>query len=266
MDMKAVSGLYAANAGAGLRSFVKGMDYFRFRENLMITGELEGGGAPGKKLLDVGCGEETFGIFLARQGGFAVHAVDIDAGKTALQRRYWERLRNGRGSFEAVRADARRLPFPDGAFDAVTCCAVLPLLEGDGDCGVMREIGRVLKPGGRAYVTVGFGEKYREQCDTLSTRGFSRVYDEAALQTRLTAPAALEEEKRLYFGQAVFPFSEWWYRLPFPLKLPFRWLIPLCTLAFLRSIDPADRPGLAPDTVDGILLILRKSRAKGAMS
>lgn len=52
-----------------------------------------------------------------------------------------------------VLADGRRLPFPDGAFDAVTSVWLLHLLDGPGDVRTaVAECARVLRPGG-AYVT-----------------------------------------------------------------------------------------------------------------
>ncbi len=52
--------------------------------------------------------------------------------------------------------DARRMPFRDGAFDAVVCCYLLELLGPDGIADTMDEIHRVLRPGGRfALVLIG---------------------------------------------------------------------------------------------------------------
>ncbi len=50
-------------------------------------------------------------------------------------------------------ADSRRLPFPDGTFDAVTSVWLLHLLDrGDDVAAVVAECARVLRPGG-VYVT-----------------------------------------------------------------------------------------------------------------
>jgi ubiquinone/menaquinone biosynthesis C-methylase UbiE len=48
-----------------------------------------------------------------------------------------------------VRGDALRLPFADGRFDAVNCCGALHLFP---DAVALREVYRVLKPGGRFTV------------------------------------------------------------------------------------------------------------------
>ena len=53
-----------------------------------------------------------------------------------------------------VQADAHRLPFPDGRFTRVECDAVLEHVRFPAE--VMREIERVLAPGGYAHVVVPF--------------------------------------------------------------------------------------------------------------
>jgi demethylmenaquinone methyltransferase/2-methoxy-6-polyprenyl-1,4-benzoquinol methylase len=55
---------------------------------------------------------------------------------------------NGAGSY--ARADVRELPFTGGTFDAVAAGFVFRPLDGDG--AVIKEIFRVLKPGGRAVI------------------------------------------------------------------------------------------------------------------
>lgn len=51
-------------------------------------------------------------------------------------------------------ADIARLPFPDASIDGVICTSVLEHVADAGAC--LREIHRVLKPGGGVYITVPF--------------------------------------------------------------------------------------------------------------
>jgi|CZKI01.1.fsa_nt_gi SAM-dependent methyltransferase len=70
----------------------------------------------GVRVLDLGCGEGTTSIFLARHFGARVFAVDEDLPDSLPLRA----SRAGVGGLVTpVRADARKLPFPPGSFDAV---------------------------------------------------------------------------------------------------------------------------------------------------
>lgn len=112
--------------------------------------------AAGELLLDVGCGRGRHS-FEAMVRGVDVLSLDLD--EIALKQAELdardlratglipERVRNG-----FLRGDAHRLPFLDGAFDRVIAAEVLEHI-GD-DATVMNEIFRVLRPGGRAVVTV----------------------------------------------------------------------------------------------------------------
>jgi SAM-dependent methyltransferase len=93
----------------------------------------------GQRLLDLGCGPGWYTRALRDRGA---EVVPIDNAPEEL----------GPNPPEgALLADARDLPFPDGAVDGVVCSN---LLEHTPDApAVLREIGRVLRPGGWAYVS-----------------------------------------------------------------------------------------------------------------
>ncbi|QIG44389.1 class I SAM-dependent methyltransferase [Nocardioides anomalus] len=98
----------------------------------------------GRRLLDIGCADGTYTRRLAV--GFAqVDAVDIEP----------ERLddfrRAGLGSIRVQEMSADALDFPDETFDVVTAIEVMEHV-GDVDA-VLREVARVLSPGGRFLVT-----------------------------------------------------------------------------------------------------------------
>jgi SAM-dependent methyltransferase len=98
----------------------------------------------GRRVIEVGCGAAAAGRWLATQGAEVV-ALDLSAGM----------LRHARQAEEAtgvrvglVQADAMRLPVLDEAFDlAFTAFGAVPFVEDS--AAVMREVFRVLKPGGR---------------------------------------------------------------------------------------------------------------------
>ncbi|MGW1603165.1 class I SAM-dependent methyltransferase [Streptomyces eurythermus] len=100
---------------------------------------------PGR-LLDVACGTGIVTRRLAAaRPGLRVTGADLTP---AMLRRAAARLPGA-----VVRADSRRLPFPDGVFDAVTTIWLLHLLDDPADLrAVVAECARVLRPGG-VYVT-----------------------------------------------------------------------------------------------------------------
>lgn len=94
------------------------------------------------RLLDVGCGNQPYRPYLPE----VTRYVGLDYPVTqALQ------------DFQArpeVYGDARRLPFADHSFDAVLCSQVLEHVNQPGT--VLKEISRVLKPGGTGILSVPF--------------------------------------------------------------------------------------------------------------
>ncbi len=93
------------------------------------------------RVLDVGCGDGRHIAEAARRGTFAV-GLDYDRRELVKAR-----VRIGGQRVDLIVGDATRLPFRDGAFDAVICTETLEHLPDD--AGAMREIGRLLMPGGQ---------------------------------------------------------------------------------------------------------------------
>jgi len=87
-----------------------------------------------------------------------------------------------------VRGDATRMPFPDGAFDRVIAAEVLEHIPDDWQA--LREIARVLRPGGQVAVTVPAWLPERI-CWRLSDDyhnvpgGHVRIYTRAEMETKL---------------------------------------------------------------------------------
>jgi SAM-dependent methyltransferase len=96
---------------------------------------------PGRRTLDLGCGEGRVGLALTRLGHRVV-GVDTSPAMVVLAR---ER-------HEAVVADAADLPFEDGAFDLVV--AYMSVMNLDDPEAAVREAARVLDRGGRLCIAV----------------------------------------------------------------------------------------------------------------
>ncbi len=105
-------------------------------------------------MLDVGCGQGRHTAELCRWDCRAV-GVDLDVGelkiaKYVLSYKHWAHEATGYGDFLAV--DATRLPFRDATFDRIVCTEVLEHIPDDR--AAVRELVRVLKPGGLIAVSV----------------------------------------------------------------------------------------------------------------
>lgn len=105
----------------------------------------------GKSILDAGSGITFFPFFLAAHG-FEVMCVDPDPALTSAFQRVNARVR---AKVIFHQGDLMRLPFADASFDSVICVSVLEHLTDDRQrATALRELGRVLRPGGRAVVTL----------------------------------------------------------------------------------------------------------------
>ena len=103
---------------------------------------------PGEQALDIGCGPGLTTEALARAVGAAgsVRGIDIAPPMLAIARRRCEPL--GNVSFE--QADVTQLPYADGSFDVALASQVYEYVE-DIDAA-LRELARVIRPGGRALL------------------------------------------------------------------------------------------------------------------
>ncbi|HWH29887.1 MAG TPA: class I SAM-dependent methyltransferase [Mycobacteriales bacterium] len=108
------------------------------------------GDVAGRDVLEVGCGAAQCARWLVRAGA-RVTAFDVSAGQLAEARRL--DARSGTGVLRLVQADAQRLPFRDGAFDVV-CSAFGAVPFVADSAGVMAQVARVLRPGGRFAFSV----------------------------------------------------------------------------------------------------------------
>lgn len=116
----------------------------RFRERLMEPAHL----SAGESVLDVGCGTGTLAIAAKKRVGAngQVHGIDASPEMIARAR---TKARKARADVVFDTAVAESLPFADGRFDVVLCTVMLHHLpRAVRELGV-REMHRVLKPGGR---------------------------------------------------------------------------------------------------------------------
>ena len=102
---------------------------------------------PGDRVLDLGCGPGNTTRRLVDAVGPGGLVVGLDAARGMLERAVADTPDE---HVVYVRADAGRLPFDDGSFDAVAAFGMLYLADRPFD--VIAELARVLAPGGRAAI------------------------------------------------------------------------------------------------------------------
>jgi SAM-dependent methyltransferase len=154
--------------------------------------------APGSRVLDLGCGDGRHVRPTRFLPGVAAVALDIGESEVAGTARTLRAIDAGdalagvavedAGPWLALRGDGYDLPFRDASFDCVIASEVLEHLHDDDRS--LREIGRVLKPGGLLAVTVPRWLPERV-CWALSTKyhavpgGHVRIYRRRELKRKL---------------------------------------------------------------------------------
>jgi ubiquinone/menaquinone biosynthesis C-methylase UbiE len=101
------------------------------------------------RLLDLGTGTGALLRALARREPAPREAIGVDTSPQMLAR-----VPLLPAGWELLRADAARLPFPDGSFNVLTATYLLHLLEPPRRAAVLTEARRVLRQGGRLVVVV----------------------------------------------------------------------------------------------------------------
>jgi len=133
--------------------------------------------AQDRLILDAGCGTGGMLSWLARFAGRG-RVVGIDVVPSALK------FCRERHHTHLAQASATHLPFADSTFDLVTSFDVLVQLPGEGaDEQAIREMSRVLRPGGVAFVRVAAYEWMRSGHD--EALGTQRRYTLGALTERM---------------------------------------------------------------------------------
>lgn len=104
--------------------------------------------SPDDLILDAGCGEGFVSIVLEHVYGCRV--VGFDADDNILNQGISRKKGGGGNSW--LMSDVTMLPFGESVFDGIVCSEVLEHV--DNDLAAVRELGRVLKPGGTLAVAV----------------------------------------------------------------------------------------------------------------
>jgi SAM-dependent methyltransferase len=230
----------------GLRRVVLPVSYWRAAEFAYVWSQLRQ--SPGSRILDVGSPKDLAAM-LARHRGCEVVATDILPEAIRLSQRYASAQGlegRGPGRVHSEVQDGRALPYADCSFDAAYSVSVLEHIPDDGDSLAIRELIRVVRPGGLVVVTVPFDRRYREtfvkgpvyERRPLASEPifFERHYDRDALTTRLLASGAAELVECRFWGEGVVRMERILRRLG-PLRLLMFPVEAWLSAALLRELD-----------------------------
>jgi SAM-dependent methyltransferase len=171
-----------------------------------VLGEIAGGRTD-LRLIDCGCGTgnnlwllrpygRTFGFDLTAEGAVRAHRIEPGI----------------------ARADIERIPFKSNTFDIATSFDVLQSVPSD--VAALREIGRVLKPGGHAVLNVSALELLR--ADHAEVWNERRRYTPASAG-RLVGDAGLQVVRISFLFASLFPImltTRLWQRIVRPFRTP----------------------------------------------
>ena len=146
-------------------------------------------------VLDAGCGT---GKHLEALAGLRVRAVGLELATEAF------RFLRDRGLDNVARASICRIPFPDGSFDLVLSTDVVCCVEPPGDRAALRELARVLQPGGTLLLNLPAYEALRSRHDAAVhvRQRFTR-----GSLVKLLGAAGLRVRTATYRNTILFPVA-----------------------------------------------------------
>lgn len=143
-----------ADAPEGSRRFFELVEQHRYQKEWHIPQAADFQSSSGARVLEIGCGLGTDGAQFA-QAGADYTGIDLTDAAVELARKRFE-LFGLPGKFRT--ADAEQLDFPDESFDIVYSHGVLH--HTPDIASAVREIHRVLRPGGKAKVMLYHRDSY----------------------------------------------------------------------------------------------------------
>ncbi len=158
---------------------------------------------PIRRVLEAGCGTGHFACQLEARYGWQVFPVDLA----------WEGLQHGRrlGVQRMAQCDIRRLPFPEGSFDAVFSLDVLVHFPSGEEIRALQELARVLAPKGLLVLRAAALKVLRSRHSqfTGECQRFTRARLKAAVERVGLRPLRISYANSLLLPVALAKFRLW---------------------------------------------------------
>lgn len=159
--------------------------------------------AAGSHVLEVAPGPGYFCIELARRGRFRITGLDISRTFMRIAR---ENAAEAGVEIDFQQGSASNMPFPKDSFDFLLCRAAFKNFAQPVEA--LKEMCRVLRPGGRAVIIDMRGDATREALDRhvdgMGLSMFNRIMTRWAFRTMLVKSAYTREQFEQMLAQTEF--------------------------------------------------------------
>lgn len=182
---------YAANTAEVMNEYVELAE--------RISREIEAG----SRVLEVAPGPGYFCIELAKRGSFAITGMDISRTFMRIAR---ENAAEAGVEIDFQQGSASNMPFPKGSFDFLLCRAAFKNFAQPVEA--LKEMCRVLRPGGRAVIIDMRGDATKEaldrHVDEMKLSMFNRIMTRWAFRTMLVKSAYTRQQFERMLKQTEF--------------------------------------------------------------
>lgn len=270
---------YKFLARQGLIALSRGLTYARCFEWPTVVDKLQL--RPDDRLLDVGPRFEVFMPVVAMKYGCSVWGVDLEPEFSKRQLKMASKVPKTKklvdeGRLNFIDGDAAALPIEDGFFTKISAISTVEHIPDESP--IVRELARVLAPGGRLVMTVPYDpwrdepKYYRKNIygkgDRPTEEFYERYYNDKNLRDRLIEPSGLAVAEIDYFGEPGFNAYNLVFgneRIPWPLRrIFFQPFAPLMSRIFTRKMKPSEfRHKTRMYTADTAVVVLEKQSPQG---
>jgi len=176
------------------------------------------GNVEDRNILDVSS-PYLFGFFISAKNNCNYYYINPDINDLKNVRSLVKKI-NFVGNYSTDCLDAKKMNYPDSMFEKIVSISVIEHVNNNGDSEVMREMWRVLKPGGFLILTFPVKKDYEEefiseniynlnQEETGGKFFFQRYYDDKKIEERLLSSLDnFEIVEKKVFGEITDGFYD----------------------------------------------------------